>query len=444
MEEVMDKIQFPKGFLWGGATASHQVEGGNVNNDWFIMEQQPGKIIDGSVSGDACDHYNRYPEDFKLLSKLNHNTHRFSVEWSRVEPAKDYFSQVEIDHYKNVIKCLKDLKIEPMVTLHHFTTPVWLARLGGWKNPEAVSRFEKFARVMAEAFGKDVKLWLPINEPMVYTVLSYMDGEYAPAEKRFFKAFKVLYHMIKAHAVSYHTIKDVNPNAQVGFNRHMRVFDPLREDNPRDAWVAKNQNKSFNLDSLETLYTGESAGFIKVPRRDRELIRGKFDFMTLNYYARDSIKFDLLAPGRLFGKAVFPEGAEASHEGATGDRPEGEVYPHGIYRLLKLLSKYGKPLYVTENGIGTDDDRKRISYVVRHIAEVGKAIKDGMDVRGYYHWSTLDNFEWAEGYTMRFGMIHVDFETQKRTVKESAKVFSDIAKKNCIDGALLKKYGVSL
>jgi beta-glucosidase len=279
---------------------------------------------------------------------------------------------------------------------------------------------------------------------MVYTVLSFMDGEYAPAEKGFFKAFKVLYHMIKAHALTHDAIKEVIPSAQVGFNRHMRVFDPLRENNPRDAWVAKNQEKSFNLDSLEALYTGESTGFIKIPRKERELIRGKYDFMSLNYYARDSIKFDLFSPGRLFGKTVFPEGAEASHEGATGDRPEGEVYPHGIYRLLKTLSKYGKPLYVTENGIGTNDDKKRISYVVRHIAEVGKAIKDGMDVKGYYHWSTLDNFEWAEGYTMRFGMIHVDYKTLKRTVKESANVFSEIAKKNCIDAALLKKCGVTL
>ena len=197
--------------------------------------------------------------------------------------------------------------------------------------------------------------------------------------------------MIKAHAVSYHAIKDVIPDAQVGFNRHMRVFDPLREDNPRDVWVAGKQEKSFNLDSLDVLYTGESSGFIKVPRRERELIRGKYDFMSLNYYARDSIKFDLFSPGRLFGKTVFPEGAEASHEGATGDRPEGEVYPHGIYRLLKILSKYGKPLYVTENGIGTDDDKKRISYVVRHITEVGKAIKDGMDAVSYTHLTLPTN-----------------------------------------------------
>ncbi len=440
----MEKIVFPKGFLWGGATAAHQVEGGNVNNDWFIFEQKPGKILNGVVSGDSCDHYNRFPEDFKLLKKLNHNAHRFSIEWSRVEPAKDYFSTVEIDHYKEVIKTLKKLKIEPMVTLHHFTTPVWMANLGGWENPDVVNRFEKFTRVIAEALGKDVKLWIPINEPVVYAILSFMDGEYAPGKKGFLRGFKVIGNMLKAHALSYRAIKEINPKAQVGFNKHMRVFDPLREDNSWDIRVAGAQDKNFNMDVLNALNTGKSTGQIKVAKKDKDLIKGAFDFMSLNYYARDRIKFAPFSPGRLFGKAVVPEGAETSHEGATGERPEGEVYPHGIYRLLKTLSQYKKPLYVVENGIGTNNDKARLKYVARHIAEVGNAIKDGMDVRGYLHWSTLDNFEWAEGYDMRFGMIHVDFETQKRTVKETAKFFSDLAKKNCIDKALLKKYEVTL
>ncbi len=440
----MEKIVFPKGFLWGGATAAHQVEGGNVNNDWFIFEQKPGKILNGVVSGDSCDHYNRFTEDFKLLKKLNHNAHRFSIEWSRVEPAKDYFSTVEIDHYIKVVKSLKDLKIEPMVTLHHFTTPVWMANLGGWENPDVVNRFEKFTRVMAEALGKDVKLWIPINEPVVYAVLSFMDGEYAPGKKGFLRGFRVVGNMLKAHALSYRAIKERNPKAQVGFNKHMRVFDPLRENNSWDIRVAGAQDKNFNMDILDALNTGKSTGQIKVAKRDKDLIRGAFDFMSLNYYARDRIKFSPLSPGRLFGKTVVPEGAETSHEGATGERPEGEVYPHGIYRLLKTLSQYEKPLYVAENGIGTNNDKARLRYVARHIAEVGNAIKDGMDVRGYLHWSTLDNFEWAEGYEMRFGMIHVDFETQKRTVKETGKFFSDLAKKNCIDKALLKKYGVTL
>ena len=158
------EIRFPKSFLWGGATSSHQVEGGCVNNDWFLFEQFPGKILDGSVSGDACDHYNRYKDDFKLLKSLNHNAHRFSIEWSRVEPAKDYFSKVELDHYKDVVKSIKENGMEPMVTLHHFSTPVWLGREGSWANPDVIKRFEKYTQVVAEAIGKDVKFWFPINE----------------------------------------------------------------------------------------------------------------------------------------------------------------------------------------------------------------------------------------------------------------------------------------
>ena len=440
----MKKITFPDGFLWGGATASHQVEGGNINNDWWAFELVEGNIIDGNISGDACDHYHRFKEDFLLLKELNHNAHRLSIEWSRVEPAKGYYSNAALNHYREVISTLKELDIEPMVTLHHFTTPLWMAKEGGWGNPEIIRRFADYSSVVVKALGNDVKLWIPINEPVVYSVLSYMDGEYAPGEKGFFKGFKVINNMLKAHSASYHAIKEITPDVQVGFNKHMRVFDPLREENSWDVRVARAQDKNFNTDILDALNSGESSGQIKVAKRDKEMVRGSFDFMSLNYYARDHIKFSPFSPGRLFGEAVLLEGAETSHQGATGDRPEGEIYPHGIYRLLKRLSEYGKPLYVAENGIATEDDKRRVKYMAGHIAEVGKAIEDGMDIKGYLHWSTLDNFEWAEGYNMRFGMIHVDFDTQEREVKPSGKMFSEIAKKNCIDASILKKYGVVL
>jgi beta-glucosidase len=441
----MKKIAFPKGFLWGGATASHQVEGGNTNNDWFLFEQRPGTIVDGSVSGDACDHYNRFKEDFALLKELHHNAHRFSIEWSRVEPARDYFSDVALSHYKEVVKTLRRLKIEPMVTLHHFTTPIWMAKKGGWANPAVIERFEKFAATVARAFGKDVTLYIPINEPMVYAFLSYFEGNFAPGIKNPIKGFQVASNMLLAHARAYRTIKKINPAARVGFNKHMRVFDPFREDNRWDKKVAATQDKSFNMDILDALFTGETSGGIKVKRKNNAHVRKSFDFMALNYYARDHVKFSLTSPMHMFGKAIVPEGAETTHPGATGeDKPEGEVYPHGIYRLVKTLSRFKVPIYITENGIATDDDRVRTSYMARHIVEIGRAIADGIDVKGYLFWSTMDNFEWNEGYSMRFGMVDVDYKTQKRKVRPSGKLFSEIAQKNRVDAPLLKKYGVRL
>ena len=438
----MKPITFPKDFYWGGATSSHQVEGRNTNNDWFVFEQLYGKIADGTVSGDACDHYSRFREDFALLKSLNHNAHRFSVEWSRVEPARDYISKVEVNHYRQVAESIRENGMEPFVTLHHFTTPLWLARTGGWLNPDAIERFEKFTKVMVDALGDIVTFWMPINEPVVYTFLSFMDGSYAPGMKKPLAGFNVLTHMLVAHGRSYRIIKEKYPDAQVGFNKHMRIFDPYREDNKRDRAAAARMDRVFNMDIIDALFTGETAGRVKVPVEEKTAVRESSDFLALNYYSKDSIKFSIFHPGTLFGKTIMPEGAESSHEGAYGDKPEGEYYPHGIRRLLKILDSYGQPVYVTENGVSTNNDAYRVKYMANHIAEAGRAMEDGVDLRGYLFWSTLDNFEWNEGYLMRFGMIHVDFETFERTVNDSAKLFGDIAKKNALDDALCKEYNV--
>ena len=434
----MKPIAFPAGFYWGGATSSHQVEGRNTNNDWFVFEQLHGKIADGTVSGDACDHYSRFREDFALLKGLNHNAHRFSVEWSRVEPAPGYFSRAALDHYRDMAAALRENGMEPFVTLHHFGTPLWLAKKGGWSTPEAVERFVIYAGVVVSALGNDVTFWMPINEPMIYSYMGYILGTHAPGRRSLLKGFRVASHMLLAHALTYRKIKEHNSDAQVGFNRHLRVFDPHRSENRRDISAARRQAKNFNWDMLDALHDGGSHGLITVSRKDRDTVAGAYDFLGLNYYSRDQVMFSLSTPFQLFGATIVPPGAETSHQG------EGEYYPHGICRLLHELERYEKPLFVTENGVATEDDAYRVKYMGQHIAEVGRAIQDGSDVRGYLFWSTLDNFEWAEGYTMRFGMIHVDFDTQERTVKPSGKMFAEIAKNNRIDHPLVKAYGATL
>ena len=280
---------------------------------------------------------------------------------------------------------------------------------------------------------------------MVYAFLSYFEGVFAPGIKNPLKGFRVASNMLRAHAGAYRIIKRMNSEAQIGFNKHMRVFDPLREEKRLDRWVARAQDKNFNTDILDALYTGETSGRIRVAPEDKNLVRKSMDFIGLNYYSRDHVRFSPLSPMKMFGRTVVPEGVETTHPGATGkDKPEGEIYAHGIYRLIKKLSQYGVPVYITENGIAAEDDQRRVRYMAEHIVEVGRAIRDGMDVRGYLFWSTLDNFEWNEGYTMRFGMIHVNFDTQKRRVKPSGRMFAEIAQLNTTDTAILRKYGVTI
>ena len=422
-------IEFPEGFLWGAATAAHQVEGGNRNNDWWEWEHRGGKIADGTTSEVACDQYNRYEQDFDLAKGLGHNAHRLSLEWSRIEPEEGVFSPKAIEHYQHVLRALRERGIEPFVTLHHFTTPLWLARQGGWENAKVVEYFTRYAKVVAGELGELVRFWNTINEPIVYAYESYIEGTGPPGATSLRSASIVITNMLRAHALAYHIIHETSHGAgcEVGIAKHMRVFDPLRAYHPGDRALARLSDFIFNWWFLDAIETGRLAWPIGIGQQV-QLLSGTHDFIGLNYYTRDMTRFNVLKPQLLFVEnLVHPDGA-------VNDLG-WEIYPEGLYRLLMRLKKYDKPIYITENGIPAVDDSKRMAYLRDHLIQTHKAMSDGADVRGYLHWTLLDNFEWAEGLTPRFGLIAMDYETQQRTPRPSAGVYAKIASENRLDPA---------
>jgi beta-glucosidase len=420
-------LQFPPGFLWGAATAAHQVEGNNRNSDWWEWEHRPGTIADGTTSEIACDQYNRFLSDFDLLKQLNHNAHRFSLEWSRIEPEEGVFSAKEIGHYRQVIEALRERDIEPMVTLHHFTNPLWLMKLGGWENPKVVEFFSRYTKVVATEFGELVRHWVTINEPAVYAYNSYVEGIAPPGSKNVRLAALVLTNMLRAHGLSYHILHECArlQGCNVGFAKHIRIMDPLRPRNMLDRAAAKISDFLFNQWFLDAVETGRLAWPIGMGQKV-QLLSDTQDFIGLNYYSREMVKFSLFEPQSLFIKNLTCPGARVNDLG-------WEVYPEGFYRVLMRLKKYKKPIYITENGIPAADDSARCVYLKEHLVELHRAISDGADVRGYFHWSLIDNFEWEEGLTPRFGLVQVDYNTQKRAPRPSALIYSRIAAENRVD-----------
>lgn len=427
--ETTREIRFPDGFLWGAATAAHQVEGGNSNNDWWEWERSGGKIADGTTSETACEQYFRYEPDFDLAKELGHNAHRLSLEWSRIEPEEGVFSSAAITHYRRVLQSLRERGLEPMVTLHHFTNPLWLSREGGWVNPRVVEYFARYAKVVAGELGALVRFWNTINEPMVYAYLGYVEGTWPPGSKSLRSASIVTVNMLRAHAVAYHIIHETSagPGCEVGIAKHIRVFDPLRPRHPGDRTLARLSDFIFNRWFLDAVETGRLAWPIGIGQKV-QLLAETQDFIGLNYYSRDMTRFSPLKPHMLFLENIARPGSRLNDLG-------WEIYPEGLYRVLMRLKRYNKPIYITENGIPATDDSIRREYLRDHLAQMHRAISEGADVLGYFHWSLLDNFEWAEGLKPRFGLIAMDYETQERSPRPSARVYAKIASENRLDPA---------
>jgi beta-glucosidase len=426
--ELTRPIEFPKGFLWGTATSAHQVEGGNRNNDWWEWERRPGKIADGSTSEIACDQYNRYREDFDLIKEFGHNAHRLSIEWSRLEPQEGLFSCDEFDHYRRVLGALRERGIEPMVTLHHFTNPLWLSRMGGWENPKAVEYFARFAKAAARELGALVQLWNTINEPAVYAHQAYIEGNWPPGSRSLRTACIVLTNMLRAHALAYHALHENSPgrHCAVGIAKSITAIEPLRPGNLPDKALARLSDFLFNWWFLDAIETGKLSWPIGMGQKV-QILSGTHDLIGINYYTRRKVRFALQGPAALLRRTrETPPSATANNLGR-------ESYPEGLYGTLIRLKKYKRPIYITENGCADARDSIRPKYLRDHLIQIHRAITDGADVRGYFHWSLLDNFEWAFGLTPRFGLLEVDYRTQARSPRPSAHVYSKIARENRLD-----------
>jgi beta-glucosidase len=435
-----DQLQFPAGFLWGTATSAYQVEGDNSNSQWSEWEQLPGKIWRGDRSGLACDWWRNAEQDFALMQQMHMQTHRLSIEWSRIEPRPGQFSSAAIDRYRRMLSDLRSRGIKPMVTLHHFTNPLWLERAGGWQQPEVVARFQNYVRYTAAALADLCDLWLTINEPLVYLAQGWFRGIWPPERPNPLVALRVYRHLLLAHGVAYQTIHALQPQAQVGAAmaiRHFLPSDPQRGLDRLAAGIKRYIGEDIWLRSVRD-------GHVRIPLGLHEYHRdlhGSMDFVGVNYYTRDLVRFTP-NPLKLLGEEHFRPDGEFSDSGMRGIY--SEFFPEGLYQIIRGLGEYGVPVYVTENGLPDHDDDQRPRWLLAHVAQVHRAIREGSDVRGYYHWTFTDNFEWSEGWGLRFGLVELDPVTQARTVRPSGHMFAEIARCNAISRDLAAQYAPEL
>jgi beta-glucosidase len=418
---------FPKGFLWGSAASSYQVEGGITGCDWY--EWEPGRIANGDRAGRACGHYGLYEKDFALARSLGHNAHRLSLEWSRIEPEEGKWDEGAMDHYAAVLKSLRDRGLAPMVTLDHFTLPLWLAPFGYWASEKTSHFFARFAKKAAERLLPLAEFWITLNEPVLVVYMGYRQDHWPPGRSDWKDAKKALYHMILAHARAYHVLHEEGGKqavpVRVGIAKHMRAFDPCHFSNPLDLMICYMRSHFLNKLFLEVIRTGILLPPLGLYKRI-PWVKGTQDFIGLNYYTRDHVAFDFNHPSDLFGKDIVKKKIPRTAMG-------WQIYPRGLFRMLKYLKRFKLPVYITENGIATDRDEERSRFIRDHLAEVGRAMKEGVDVRGYFYWSLMDNFEWLDGFKPRFGLLEVNYETLERTIRPSAQVYRSICETNRLD-----------
>ncbi len=397
-------MSFPASFLFGTATSATQIEGRCTTSDWATFAEQPGRIKHGDTPAVACDSWQRWREDVALQKSLGMGAYRMSVEWARIEPRPGELDHAALDVYREQLGALRDAGIAPMVTLHHFTLPSWLARVGGLLAADFPARLATFARAVARALGDLCTTWITINEPNVLAAHAYLLGVWPPAKKDPVLAWRAQRRLLTAHDEAYRALKETRPDARVGVAHHLRAVEPAHPGSPTDRAATALFDRVFN------------EAFARAACAHRTQ-----DFFGLNYYSRDVVRFSLRHAAELFVARGIPEGAPVSDLG-------WEIYPAGLGHLVRTWARRsGLPVYVTENGIADARDAKRGDFLVDHLRELERAIADGVDVRGYYHWSLLDNFEWAEGYEPRFGLVEVDYATGARRIRESARLYARIA-----------------
>lgn len=386
---MSERLVFPEGFLWGSATASYQVEGGIDNCDW-AQGARENKVPE---CGTACDHYNRYEEDFDIAKALGHTVHRFSVEWARIEPEEGMFNREAIEHYRAVIASLRARNIEPQLTLWHFTLPEWFSERGGWHHQSAPDVFARYCDFVANELAGSVTHIATINEPMVVAGIGYMRGAWPPFYKRaVLRYLRTLRNMQKGHNEAYRRIKRKHPEYQVGIVKHTVPF-----------------SSDSNPINIVRAFLG-NFGWTRIFMHG---VHKYCDWIGLNYYKHHRY-------GDTRDLAVTDFG--------------WRIDPHvGTYLALKELWRYKKPLFVTEAGCSDARDAFRSDYIRDTVRGIHQAITDGIDVRGYCYWSLLDNYEWAEGFKQRFGLVEINYDTLERRIRPSAYIYKEICETNSVE-----------
>jgi beta-glucosidase len=424
-------------FLWGAATSGHQVEGQNDRSDWWKWENE-GRCKGGARSGAATDHWNRFREDLELASGLGLNSYRFSIEWSRIEPDQGRWDPSALDWYRELILECEKRGLVPMATLHHFTSPAWFAEIGGWASPGAAKLFARFAEKVAQELGARVPLWCTLNEPMVLVVGSYLGRFMPPAEFSPIKASMACHQLLSAHAKAYDILHKIERREgpwkerplEVGIAHNMLDFVPDRRWHPMENLLRKVFWNFYNRSWLDAITGGKQRFGIPflLPRAEivkAALGRRTTDFIGVNYYTKAYVQWRPRAAAQE-RPAELPIGLSFARRKELASDVEWAIHPEGLGKMLRFVRRYGLPVYITENGIADREDKIRPGFLKAHLNEIRHALADGIRVRGYYHWSLLDNFEWSEGFGPRFGLFHVDYETFKRTPTGTAAVYREL------------------
>jgi beta-glucosidase len=403
--------KFPDGFYWGAATASYQVEGGIENTDW--AEAARAKRV--PLCGIACDHYNRYEEDFDSAQSLGHNAHRFSVEWARIEPEEGVFNEKEIVHYRAVLEALHARGMKPYITLWHFTLPLWFSEKGGFEREDAPEVFARYCAYVVSKLGDLCSDFSTMNEPNVFGSNGWLRGSWPPFKrfsltdlvsitnsgrtyessasrgiKPLFLYLRVMKHLVQAHNCAYDKIKKVAPKTDVSVVKHVILFHANW--NPLNKLVAWGANYFWTHRFMRQVYQ-------------------KCDSIGLNYYFH-----------RKYGDTAVYEKTDM----------DWDIYPEGLEDALMMLSTYKKPLFVSESGLADATDTHRADYITRQVQAMARAMQRGADVRGHMYWSLLDNYEWALGFEKRFGLVEIDYKTLERTIRPSAYVYKQICEENAV------------
>jgi beta-glucosidase len=448
------EFAFPKGFFWGTATASYQIEGawqedGKGESIWDRFAHTPGKIKNGDTGDVACDSYHRWPEDIALMRAMNLNSSRFSIAWPRIQPTgSGVVNSKGFDYYSRLVDALLEAHIRPFVTLYHWDLPQALEDAGGWTNRDTAARFADYVQLVAQALGDRVSDWMLFNEPSVFTFSGYLEGRHAPGHKSLLDFLRATHVVNLAQGAGFRALKAARAAARVGTAFNMSACEPAT-DSDEDKLAAARAHAITNIWFLEPALRGkypEALTFLpetamSIKSGDLEKTRAALDFIGINLYYRTIAS----APSAMEVAAqaqdwLFPVKLEGGRKGPKTDIG-WEVWPKALYDMvMRITREYNRPVIeITESGCAYNDgpdargvirDARRISYHREYLAALAGSMADGADVRGYHAWSLMDNFEWAEGFSQRFGLAYVDYKTQKRTIKDSGRWYGKVAAEN--------------
>ncbi len=413
---------FPSGFVWGVSTSAHQVEGDNFNNQWAAWEKA-GRIKSRDRAGLACNWWQNAEQDFDLARQLGVNALRLSIEWSRLEPRQGEWDTQALARYRTMLQGLRERGLRPFITLHHFTNPLWLEEKGAFLAPDSPRIFERFTERVVESLGDLCSDWSTFNEPNVYVSLGYFLGEFPPGKKgRFMQAARVTENLCLAHAAAYRTIHRLQPHANVGWAQHYVVFKARRPESALDRWIAAFMDRRFNDNFAVSIRTGRAPFPLDRLGHNLQEVQGTCDYVGINYYSRLRAGLELRSPKTFFFQLTVPPHKPQGDAGI--EVPYGEAYPAGLRHAVRHFLPFRKPIYILENGVPDRSDRIRPWVLESTFREMRALLAEGADLRGYFHWTLTDNFEWSEGWHLRFGLIELDPETQARRPRPSAQLYS--------------------